>query len=297
MVGGKWASAPLPPSLVIKAMGAGSLEICKGSYLIAKLNNGGLTGRMLDLFDSRWLALAFSPHGKEFLASHLALRKQTERPWARLDPDIVRLISGHMARRVIAAIRDSHHGGTLILVPPERKDELSRNNRYINFKYRFLDGEPRRRWRTLIVRTLNNLAEVYGRKGANITVGWREYEKSANEAIVELDEAIFELSYLIARLAAVDGAVVLTEQFEALGFGCEIKLELTEVSRVLKALDLEGHQLEEISVENVGTRHRSAYRLCKEMPDALAIVVSQDRGVHFIKGRDGAVIYWNYRGT
>jgi DNA integrity scanning protein DisA with diadenylate cyclase activity len=144
---------------------------------------------------------------------------------------------------------------------------------------------------------LNTLAEVYGRKGDNITVSWREYEKSTNGAIVELDEAIFELSYLIARLAAVDGAVILTGQFELLGFGGEIKLESTEVSIVLKALDLEGQQLTEIPVEDVGTRHRSAYRLCKEMPDALAIVVSQDRGVHFIKNREGTVIYWNYRGA
>jgi len=297
VAGGRRASVPLPPSLVIKIIGPGSLEVCKGSLLLAKLDQGYLIGKSLDVFNSLWLPAIFAPFREEYLTSHIAMREQTQKPRASLDPDLPRMIGQHMVRRMIAAIRDSNHGGTLILISPERTVELCHTNRYINFKYTFLDGEPRRRWGTLIVKALNTLAEVYGSRGTDITVGWKEYEKSTNGTIVELDEAIFEFSYLIARLAAVDGAVVLTKQFELLGFGTEIKLEQAHIPRVARALDLEGHQEEMESVENVGTRHRSAYRLFKEMPDALAIVISQDKGVHFIKCRNGTVTYWNHGGA
>ena len=43
-----------------------------------------------------------------------------------------------------------------------------------------------------------------------------------------------------------------------------------------------------------GTRHRSAYRLCSRLPDALAIVVSQDGGVRFVCTHRGEVMFWEH---
>ena len=95
----------------------------------------------------------------------------------------------------------------------------------------------------------------------------------------DFDEAIFEMAYLIAGCAEVDGAVVLTKSFEVLGFGGEISGELPGVVAVRRALDLEGDEYEEEFTQSVGTRHRSAYRLALAVPDALAIVISQDGAV------------------
>ena len=47
------------------------------------------------------------------------------------------------------------------------------------------------------------------------------------------------------------------------------------------------------SVESVGQRHRSAYRLCNFVHDAVVIVVSQDGTVRFVKWHDGEVTYWD----
>jgi DNA integrity scanning protein DisA with diadenylate cyclase activity len=44
----------------------------------------------------------------------------------------------------------------------------------------------------------------------------------------------------------------------------------------------------------MGTRHRSAYRLCARFPDAIAIVISQDGGVRFVAWHEGAVTYWDH---
>ena len=83
----------------------------------------------------------------------------------------------------------------------------------------------------------------------------------------------------------------------SLGFGGEISGELPGVVAVRRALDLEGEQGEEEFTESVGTRHRSAYRLCLAAPDAMAIVISQDGGVRIVRSREGAVTYWDQAST
>jgi hypothetical protein len=102
------------------------------------------------------------------------------------------------------------------------------------------------------------------------------------------------MSQLLAGLSDVDGAVVLTEYFEVLGFGCEIGGNLPEVAFVRRARDLEGAEYETVAVDGVGTRHRSAYRLCAHEQEALAIVVSHDGGVQFVAWHNGAPTYWEH---
>ena len=59
-----------------------------------------------------------------------------------------------------------------------------------------------------------------------------------------------------------------------------------------RPLDAEGDQWLEEPTENVGTRHRSVYSLCQQIPGALEIVLSQDGDVRFIKRRNGQITYW-----
>jgi DNA integrity scanning protein DisA with diadenylate cyclase activity len=47
-------------------------------------------------------------------------------------------------------------------------------------------------------------------------------------------------------------------------------------------------------MENAGTRHRTAYRLCREYPQCLAIVVSQDGAVKFVAHHQDKLTYWNH---
>ena len=125
-------------------------------------------------------------------------------------------------------------------------------------------------------------------------VGWDTYRASTRPAIVSLDEAILEMSQLLAALGEVDGAVLLTDSFEILGFGGEIVGNMREIRSVRHALDLEGTSSEEVPIDHVGTRHRSAYRLCAQEPSAIAIVVSHDGGVQFVASRDGTTTYWEH---
>jgi hypothetical protein len=91
----------------------------------------------------------------------------------------------------------------------------------------------------------------------------------------------------------VDGAVVMTQRFEMLGFAGEISGDLPAADTVEKALDVEGEETIEETTDGVGTRHRSAYRLCKALGSVIAVVISQDGNVRFIKRKNGAVTYWD----
>jgi len=120
---------------------------------------------------------------------------------------------------------------------------------------------------------------------------------SRSQQLSQMDEALFEVAHLVADLTRVDGTVIMTDCLEVLGFGVEIAGELPEVPRVARAHDLEGAEREWVRTDRVGTRHRSAYRLCQALRDALALVVSQDGGLRFIRWHDDGVTYWEQVAT
>src|SRR5215211_4491707 len=97
-----------------------------------------------------------------------------------------------------------------------------------------------------------------------------------------------------ATKGSVDGAVVMSKRFELLGFGGEISGELPAVRTVAKALDLEGERITKEPTDGVGTRHRSAYRLCSALGEAVGVVVSQDGTARFVRRMDGGVAYWDH---
>ena len=216
--------------------------------------------------------------------------------WAPLDPELPRMIARRMYRRLFFNLSEARHGATIVTFPPERAGEVL--DVYVSLKHSFADGEHRRRFRDLIVDTMNRLARAHGGEaGAEASypkaVGWEEYSRSEDRELAAIDEAIFEFANLVAGLAAVDGAVVMTDRGELLGFGGEISGELEPVLSVEKALDPEGETTVPEGAEAVGTRHRSAYRLAAAVPDALLAVVSQDGNVRFVTDRDGAVTCWD----
>jgi hypothetical protein len=114
------------------------------------------------------------------------------------------------------------------------------------------------------------------------SVGWLDFASNQSARFEELEQAVFEQSRVLANLTAIDGALVLDKRFAVLGFGAEVSAELPTPARVFRALDTEGQSRQPENIENVGTRHRAAYRFVNDHPDGLAIVVSQDGGVSFV---------------
>lgn len=296
-LGGRERSAPLPPVPVVRVEGPGRLTVNRGSEFVAELAEGRIAGSRTDIFPSRWLRGYFAHMGEELRGMHEESRLEAEargEAWAPLDPELPRMIARRMYLRLFFTLSEARHGATIVNVPPERAGEVL--DGHVSLRHSFEGGEYRRRFRDLIVDTMNGLARAHGRGEKTSyprTVGWEEYAHSEDGELAELDEAISEFAHLVAGLAAVDGAVVMTDRGELLGFGGEISGELEPVLSVEKALDPEGEITVPEGVEAVGTRHRSAYRLAAAVPDALMVVVSQDGNIRFVADMDGAVTCWD----
>jgi hypothetical protein len=277
--GGRGGEPAMPRVPIVRVIRPGHIAVSCGSDPIAELRGGRLMDITLDCFTSRWLPERFAAERSEVANEHIGRGG----PVSREDAGAM---TGHLAqqmlKRVIATMRAAHHGGALVFVPPSCTPSL------LVPKYSFRDASPRRAFRLILHSVLAELVRSAG------IVNAETYRTAPGRALADLDEALFEMSHLIASLADVDGAVVLTRRFELLGFGAEIVGSLPLVADVRRALDVEADEFVIESTDAVGTRHRSAYRLCAAVPEALAIVVSQDGGVRFVANHRGAVTYWDH---
>ena len=298
--GGRESSTPLPPAPVVRVEAPGRLTVSRGPEFVAELSGGRITGYPADAMTSRWMGGFFAPVRDGLAELHEESRQEAEargEAWAPLDPELPRQIARRMYRRLFSTLSEARHGATIVTFPPERAEVVLGG--YVSLKHTFADGEHRLRFRDLIVDTMNGLARSHGRGEAGEeasyprAVGWEEYSRSEDRELAAIDEALLEFAHLVAGLAAVDGAVVMTDRGELLGFGGEISGELEPVPSVEKALDPEGETTVPEGAEGVGTRHRSAYRLAAAVPDALLAVVSQDGNVRFVANIDGAVTCWD----
>jgi hypothetical protein len=283
--GGHAKEPPMPRCLVVRVVRPGHLLIGCGDRLVAELRGGRLSDFTLDVFQSRWLPSLF----REARAMMATEHRASARP--ALDERSAADLTGHLAqqmvKRIVATMRSVHHGGTIVIGPPEGVAE-----RYLQTTYTFGASPARRRFRSLVLSILEAVAEHAAAVGRTASV--ELYRAATDPRIAELDEGLFEVSHLIASLAAVDGAVVMTKRFEVLGFGAEIAGSLPPVTEVRRGVDLEADTFVTELVDSVGTRHRSAYRLCHAVPGALAIVVSQDGSVQFVNRHRDAVTYWDH---
>jgi len=298
MAQGGRGPAPSPPAsaLVVRVLGPGRLAVGCGVTTLAELRGGIVGAPGMDLFRSAWVPARFASSRTELALLHAEARSEAEAAgerWADLGPDVIQLVSQAMVRRFLAAMVTAHHGGTVIVLPSETAEEAVRGTGPLRLKYAFRDGESRRRYRRIILGLMRAIARAGGADGVD-RVDRDAYASLRGDELASLRDAIFEMSQLIASLSELDGAVVLTKRFELLGFGAEIIGDLPDVRHVARALDLEAEDTVAEPLVADGTRHRSAYRLCSRVPDALALVVSQDGGVRFVAVHRGKVTFWDH---
>jgi hypothetical protein len=285
-----WGGRSLVPNWtydpVIHVTGPGKIAVRCAGKLVGAIERGLLVDTTMDVFDSEWLPAMFVREREEIRMEHNALQARTASPTS-VDPTLVGRVGQHMLRRAIQLVRGARHGGMILVVnagvpvPSSGLDGL-------RLKYRFGQDEPSHRYRTLLLQILEAVAAA-SPKGS---VGWSDFASNASEHLEKLEQAVFELSRVIANLTAIDGAVVLDKRLGLLGFGAEVSAELSAPRRVWRALDTEGRERRADDFENVGTRHRAAYRFVSDHPDRLAIVISQDGGVSFVTNREQEVVFW-----
>jgi hypothetical protein len=271
---------------IIHVTGPGLIAVRCAGKLVGALERGALIDGTVDVFDSEWLPALFAREREEVQREHADRQARVASPTA-VSQQLIGRVTQHMLRRAIQLVLGSRHGG-LLLVVDAPKGAPSAPLAGLNIKYRFDQSEPPRRYRSLLFQLLDRLAA----STTNPQVDWPDFARDTSPELEKLEQAIFEISRVFAGLAAIDGAVVLDKRWAVVGFGAEVSSEIPPPSRVWRALDTEAKNRDESSIEDVGTRHRAAYRFVRQHPAGLALVVSADGGVSIVANRDGDVVFW-----
>lgn len=287
--GGRPRHQTVPELLMVAATGPGRLLVSIGSTTLAQLKSGTVSSAEMDLFESHWMQERLAEIASVTPGARAPEGDRANDRGADAAARFATVLVSHVLRRMLATVRAAEHGGTVIVIPRHRASELQAEGPHMRVKYGFRDEEPRRRIATLVAAMMNEMMG-HARRGA--VVGWDSYHGNPAAQVAEIDEALFEVAQLLADLTRVDGTVLITDSLEVLGFGVEIAGQLPEVTEVARARDMDGNDREWVRTDRVGTRHRSAYRLCQALHDALALVVSQDGGLRFIRWHVDAVTYW-----
>ena len=285
--GGRLQSSAAPDRLIIHVSGPGNLIISRGDNLITTLLNGRLEGHGFDIYEARWLQK--SQEAFEQWAIRECFRDHDI--GAIVEPDFVNMLGQNFTRRIISKVRRARHGGMLIIVRTRDAAKIVDPLGSIRPKYWIKETRARHRCRELLFFVMRTLSQVGAERGLK-KVGWKDYQELADERLARLDESIFECAHFLADLMAIDGALVLTAAWDVLGFGAEIHDPSNKNEVVYRALDLEAKQLAEERADEAGTRHRAAYRLSRQHPECMIIVVSQDGTARYVGNLNGKVTYW-----
>jgi hypothetical protein len=268
---------------IIHATGPGQLAVRCAGTMVGGIERGVLVDALMDVFDSQWLPAMFAREREIIRSEHAAHQVGSASP-TMVEHSLVGRIGQQMLRRAIQLVRGARHGGMILLVDASSPPGVEG----LRLKYRFGQDEPSHRFRTLLFRILERVAGATSKA----SVGWPDFAASRSAKLERLEQSVFELSRLIANLTAVDGAVVLDKRLGLVGFGAEVSAEIPSPARVWRALDTEGREREPYDSENVGTRHRAAFRFVNDHPDGLAIVVSHDGGVSFVANHEREIVVW-----
>lgn len=274
------STAQPPWALLVQVSGPGSLVFYNGAQRVLTLQRGRIEGHGFISFPQAWAEGRFVENQE---LAGAALPGQVLTP---AQHELFKRLTLQLQRRALTRIRTSGHGALVVLLPTNRVAPLTAPGGVLRPKYQVLPGAAGPRFPALaqaVVRRLVALGEV----------SWAHYQQSHDAELLALTAEIEHLADYLAGLAAVDGALVLTQQLDLVGFGVEIQATQVPLEQVYRALDLEARQRQPLAADHGGTRHRAAYRLCLAAPECLAIVISQDGGVQFVHEQAGQVVVWD----
>ena len=278
----------IPEWLIIHIRGPGNLVVHLGSERLTTLMAGRIEDQVYNVFSTSWMqrhlqvAVADEPRC-------LALAQNSDLTFR---PDLREVFDVSFFRRVIRVIRDRRLGGTLVIGPRTLSDRLLEPGGALRAKYRVEVDRSSTGYQSLLENLYERLI-VLARNKAEKSVGWHEFLKWNEEIPYSFSTEYLDVAGWLADMAAVDGCLLLDPQFAVLAYGVEIQVPGIENEIVYRALDLEASVTIPESAEHAGTRHRTAYRLCRDFPEYLAVVVSQDGAVRFIANHRDQVTYWS----
>lgn len=195
--------------------------------------------------------------------------------------------------RILHNINSIGHGASILIVAHKLGQDITRaSDMKIKFPFNYNLVYP------LIIQAMD--CEIrYKKLYQKITIsGGKKTEKdikeidSLNKILEETTSALSNSVNFIGSLTGVDGAIIMTDRFEVLGFGVEIMIKNKRLKKITFAENIEGTKGEKVSIDSFGTRHRSVFRFCNKYKDSVSFIISQDGGVKAIKHCSNKLICW-----
>lgn len=297
---GKESAAMLPPNcLTVSTFAPGSITASSIGLVLFRLRAGKLLGLPLEDLSEGHIG-SFLKEAAESLYQEVCKELGSKRYARNKDEDAhPRQQYFRTLENVITLPREHRHGATFVILPNEVGLEDHRLRDRLSVKYAL---ESPNIWATLVNESVANrkyFALLFPKKYTFLThmddasakdlkslIYWEKQQQRAQEDIAEFES-------FVSSLSRVDGAVVLTKQLKVLGFGAEIIASSPSLTSVKIAADPNGKEYIEEPIGSLGTRHRSALRLCSSFEQSVCFVVSQDGSVRAMK-RVGPDLYmWN----
>lgn len=174
--------------------------------------------------------------------------------------------------RMLMSLSETRHGLTMLFV---NQASLPLIDRVLSIKYRTRSRRINLLLQKIIAHRLRS--------------DWMEPDEVSHKLDGQLSEALA----VISAASAVDGALVISDQFEIVGFGAEILANDTAVETMHFSFGDSESKFAPRRLTDFGTRHRSAARFSRAMPDTITFVVSQDGDRKLMTCVDERVLVWN----
>jgi hypothetical protein len=272
----------------VTIVGPESLVLRWGPYELARLRYGEMRSLAQRMFATLELVYSAGITSIEKALYH-EIERDTGGPLCSLDEHVLRKrpVQGFLGK-VLQAITGAAHGGALVLVPDSWMPDHAPLSERLHIKYR---SNSTSLWAALKDYCYFNVSSPPStdRELADSTVSHERWLDRKRRAASAVEDWVT----LCAALAAVDGAVVITDRMRLLGFGAEVLANPTLPVDVVRREHVGDRPAERISILGFGTRNRSAARLCWSSDAILVFVISQDGDIRMYRRVGDVVRMWD----
>ena len=285
---------PPPNVLTITSNELGELSVSRRGIIILDLKNGKVftpidiliqPGPIMDFFESGKCQIY------QEICERLKVKQYSRKVSERIFP--IEMYTRYL-EDILFNIQRQGHGGTLIIIPDSVKINSPILKNQLSIKYPCSHSEG---WDSLLeYLELSYLKANIGKailrpKGRNLKKLYSVNEE-LNDHLILWHSVMKDSTKFLSSLAGVDGAIVITDSLKLIGFGVEIKSKASKLQTVHVAKDSSGKTKDEISIEDYGTRNRSAFRFCNNNENSVIFVISQDGGITAVKQNGSKLITW-----
>ena len=250
-----------PDVISVTAISPGSLIISRSNGVIGRIENGSFTRAIPTPFNGRALIkylkrlAPFDIDNKTFqINSHLT----------------------NVIKEILVYLEENSHGASLLIVPDRETESIKK---ICKIKYE-IQGDYQ-------LSLLLQRAHLDSQKMHSVS-------HSVETMILNVgyNKAILNRIKAIARLACIDGALVITNTLRVIGFGATLQFMQPWNGRVLIAPDGFNPYVEKTFLwQNYGTRHSSMVNYIGESSTAVGFVISQDGPIRAFAKYDDETLY------